>query len=134
VSHLLDKRLRSVRTEAHPHSTSIHFPFSTFRPPHCSGASCSCYSARLNHYRASSYEHERARWKLIRMLLQIVPSYVDKGAGPAVVSEFGDECFGLLDEALESCRRRFSEAHCVLVSILYEFSRRKFGTYLVWRC
>jgi hypothetical protein len=58
----------------------------------------------MNNERAGSCEHEGARWKLIRMLLQIVSSYIDKCAGPAVVSEFGDEGFGLLDEALESCR------------------------------
>jgi hypothetical protein len=38
------------------------------------------------------------------MLLQIVPSHVDECARPAVVSEFGNEGFGLLDEAFESCR------------------------------
>ena len=58
-----------------------------------------------------SIEREDARGRLVN-LLQEVSADVDEGAGPAVVGEFGDEGFGLLDEALEGGGAGLAEADC----------------------
>jgi hypothetical protein len=67
------------------------------------------------------------------MLLQIIPSYVDKSAGPTVVCEFGNEGFSLLNEAFESCRGGLAETHCAIISSLSHYPHQS-GTYLIWRC
>jgi len=53
------------------------------------------------------------------MLLQEVSADVDEGAAAAVVGEFVDEGFGLLDDALEGGGGGFAEAYCEPISLQY---------------
>jgi hypothetical protein len=53
------------------------------------------------------------------MLLQEVSADVNEGAAAAVVGEFVDEGFGLLDDAFEGGGRGLAEAYCETISLRY---------------
>ena len=50
--------------------------------------------------------------KFVGILPKKVLSDVDEGARSAIVGEFVDKGFSLLDKALESCRAGFAKADC----------------------
>jgi hypothetical protein len=83
--------------------TSFTLSFKIFRQPHCGSASHTHSITNMNNRCANAYEPESAQRTLVRILLQVIPSYIDECTGSTVISEFGNEGFSLLDEALESC-------------------------------
>jgi hypothetical protein len=64
-----------------------------------------------------------------RILLKKVLSYIDESAWAAIFGEFGDEGFGLLDEALEGCRRGFAKGDWrELVPRIFMYGGRQQGS------
>lgn len=67
------------------------------------------------------------------MLLQEVSADMNERAAAAVVGEFVDEGFSLLDDALEGSGGGFAEAYCEIISTTHHQVGRN-DAYLEWRC